>query len=86
MNNKDLRAMEKLFGKVVQEKPEKGFYTRREIQKLWNLSEPIITKKLSVALKNNLLEVRMYRVTSGMVTRPIPHYRIKNEQNRQRKT
>jgi DNA-binding transcriptional regulator LsrR (DeoR family) len=81
MNNKDLRAMEKLFGNAVAEKPAKGFYTRREIQKLWNLSEPVVSRKIALALKNNLLEVRMYRVTSGMVTRPIPHYRIKNEQD-----
>lgn len=77
MTPKDLKAMEKLFGRTVAEKPAKGFYTRREIQKLWNLSEPVISRKLSLALKNNLLEVRMYRVKSGMVTRPIPHYRIK---------
>lgn len=76
MNTKDLRAMEKLFGKAVPEKPPAGFYTRREIQKMWNSSEPIISRKLSAALKNNLLEMRMFRVKSGMVTRPIPHYRI----------
>ena len=81
MNTKDLKAMEKLFGTAIVEKPEKGFYTRREIQKIWNFSEPIISRKLSVALKSNLLEVRMYRVKSGMVTRPIPHYRIKDESN-----
>ena len=76
MNNKDLKALEQLFGKAVAEKPAKGFYTRREIQKLWNSSEPIISRQLSIALKNNLLEMRMYKVKSGMVTRPIPHYRI----------
>lgn len=77
MNTKDLRALEKLFGKAVVEKPEKGFYTRREIQKIWNSSEPIISRKLSAALKNGLVEMRMYRVKSGMVTRPVPHYRVK---------
>ena len=77
MNNKDIKALEKLFGKAVCEKPEKGFYTRRELQKMWNTSEPIISRKIGKALKENLLEVRMYRVKSGMVTRPIPHYRIK---------
>ena len=76
MNNKDLKALEQLFGKAVAEKPAKGFYTRREIQKMWNSSEPIISRKLSAALKNNLLEMRMYLVKSRMVTRPIPHYRI----------
>jgi hypothetical protein len=76
MNNKDLKALEKLFGKAVPEKPADGFYTRREIQKMWNSSEPVISRKLSAALKNNLLEMRMYRVKSGMITRPIPHYRI----------
>lgn len=77
MNTKDLKAMEKLFGHAVSDKPEKGFYTRRELQKMWNSSEPIISRKISAALKNNLLEMRMYRVQSGMVNRPIPHYRIK---------
>lgn len=76
MNNKDLKAMQKLFGKVSIETPEKGFYSRREIQKLLNCSEPVITKKINDALKDNLLVVRMYRVKSGMVTRPIPHYKI----------
>ena len=76
MNNKDLRAMEVLFGNVVAEKPPKGFYTRKEIQKLWNLSEPVVSRKLNAALKLNMLEMRMYRVKSGMVTRPIPHYKI----------
>jgi hypothetical protein len=76
MNNKDIKALEQLFGKAVAEKPAKGFYTRREIQKMWNSSEPIISRKISAALKNNLIEMRMYRVQSGMVTRPIPHYRI----------
>lgn len=77
MNDKDLRALEKLFGKAVEEKPEKGFYTRRELQKMWNTSDPIISRKISAALKKGLLEMRMYRVKSGMVTRPIPHYRVK---------
>jgi hypothetical protein len=77
MNNKDLKAMEKLFGRAVVEKPEKGFYTRREIQKMWNSSEPIISRKLNAALKAGLVEMRMYRVKSGMVTRPIPHYKVK---------
>ena len=77
MKNKDLKAMERLFGKTVCDKPAKGFYTRRQIEKMWNLSETIISKRLSTALKNNLLEVRMYRIKAGMVTRPIPHYKIK---------
>lgn len=77
MNNKDLQALEKLFGRAVAEKPEKGFYTRKELQKMWNTSEPIMSRKISAALKSGLLEMRMYRVKSGMVTRPIPHYRVK---------
>jgi len=77
MRNKDIKALESLFGKAVVEEPEVGFYTRRQMQKVWKMSEPIISRKLNKALKDNLLEVRMYRVTSGMVTRPIPHYRIK---------
>jgi hypothetical protein len=77
MKTKHIKALEKLFGNAIADKPEDGFYTRRELQKMWNSSERIISRKISAALKNNLLEMRMYRVTSGMVTRPIPHYRIK---------
>ena len=76
MNINDLKALEKLFGKAIVEKPAKGFYTRREIQKVWKCSDVTISRKLSTALKLNLLEMRMYRVKSGMVTRPIPHYKI----------
>jgi response regulator of citrate/malate metabolism len=78
MNIKDLKALEKLFGNSVVEKPAKGFYTRREFQKKWGLSDAVISRKLSVGLKNNILEMKMYKVKSGQVTRPIPHYRIKN--------
>jgi len=77
MNNQKLKAMERMFGKTVCDKPADGFYTRRQIEKMWNLSETVISRRLNTALKNNLLEVRMYRVKSGLVTRPIPHYKIK---------
>lgn len=76
MTPKELKSMEKLFGKAVVDKPEKGFYTRKQLVAIWKLSDVIMCRKINLALKNNELERRMYRVVSGQVTRPIPHYRI----------
>lgn len=79
MTNKDLKALEKMLGTVYEEKPAKGFFTRRELQKLWRCCESVISRRINACVKNNLLEMKMYRVKSGMVTRPIPHYRIINK-------
>ena len=76
MKNKEIKAMEKLFGKAVIDKPDKGFYTRMQIQKKWNISASVISRILINATKNNHVEMRMYRVTIGQVTRPTPHYKI----------
>ena len=77
MTNKELKELERMFGSMYEEKPDKGFFTRRELQKQWNCCESVISRRINSCLKNNLLEMKMYRVKSGMVTRPIPHYRIK---------
>ena len=77
MTNQELKELERMFGTMYVEKPAKGFFTRRELQKMWDCGESAIARRIGLSLKNNLLEMKMYRVKSGMVTRPIPHYRIK---------
>jgi len=76
MTNKELKELERMFGTKCEENPAKGFFTRRQLQKMWNCGESSISKRINLCLRNNLLEMKMYRVKSGMVTRPIPHYRI----------
>ena len=77
MTNQELKELERMFGTKYEDSPAKGFFTRRQLQKLWNCGESAISKRINQSVRNNLLEMKMYRVKSGMVTRPIPHYRIK---------
>jgi len=76
MNTKDLKALENMFGNVWNDKPDKGFFTRKALQDMWKCGERAMSRRINACVKNNLLEMKMYRVKSGMVTRPIPHYRI----------
>ena len=77
MTNQELKELERMFGTMYEDKPAKGFFTRRDLQKIWRCGESAISRRINHSVKNNLLEMKMYRVKSGMVTRPIPHYRIK---------
>lgn len=76
MNDKKLQELERLFQKKKLEKPEKGFFTRAELAKAWKISEQHGNRKLKKYIDSGLIETKHFRVTSGMVTRPIPHYRI----------
>lgn len=78
MNAKKLQELENLFQKKKVEKPEKGFFTRAELCKAWNISEKQGNRKLKNFIDSGLVETKTFKVTSGMVTRPIPHYRIKD--------
>ncbi len=82
MNINKLKQLEKLFLQKNVEKPEKGFFTRAELCRAWKVCEQHGNRKLKKYLESGLVETKNFRVTSGLVTRPVPHYRIKNEQNR----
>jgi len=77
MNSKKLQKLESLFQKKTAETPEKGFFTRAELAKAWKISEQHGNRKIKKYIDSGLIEMKYFRVTSGMVTRPIPHYRIK---------
>jgi hypothetical protein len=78
MNAKKLQKLESLFQKKMEQKPDKGFFTRAELARMWKISEQHGSRKLKKYVDSGLIEMKFFRVTSGMVTRPIPHYRIKN--------
>ena len=77
MNVKDLKALEDIFQNRDVEKPHKGFFTRANLAQAWKISEQQANRKLKKYVASGLMEVKYYKVKSGQVTRPIPHYRIK---------
>jgi Fic family protein len=77
MNPIKLRKLEDIFLNRGVEKPSKGFFTRADLAKAWQISEQQANRKLKKYVESELIEVKYFKVRSGMVTRPIPHYRIK---------
>ena len=77
MNKIKLRKLEDIFQNKDVEKPAKGFFTRANLAQAWKISEQQANRKLKKYVATGLMETKYYRVKSGMVTRPIPHYRIK---------
>jgi Fic family protein len=77
MNNTSLKKLENILRSKGVEKPDKGFFKRADLAKAWKISEQTANRKLKKYVASNLIEVKIYKVKSGQVTRPIPHYRIK---------
>ena len=77
MNAKNLKALEDIFQNRGIETPPKGFFTRANLAQAWKISEQQANRKLKKYVASGLMETKEYRVKSGQVTRPIPHYRIK---------
>lgn len=78
MNIPNLKKIEQLVHTQTLQKPSKGFYTRREIQKHWNLCERQVGKKLKVMIELNLVEIKNFVIKTGMLIRPVPHYKFKS--------
>lgn len=77
MNNSKLRKLEAIFQKKIVESPPDGFKTRSQWAKEWEVSEQHCSRLIQRYASKDMLETRYFKVRSGMVTRPIPHYRIK---------
>ena len=77
MNPIKLRALEDIFLKKGVEKPPKGFFTRADLAKAWKVTEQTTNRKLKRFVASGLVELKYFKVKSGQVVRPIPHYRIK---------
>ena len=76
MNAKKLRALEDIFLNKGVVKPPKGFFTRSEIAKAWKVTEQTANRKLKKFVASSLMEVKYFKVRSGQVVRPVPHYKI----------
>jgi hypothetical protein len=77
MNSTRLRKLENIFLNKGVEKPPKGFFTRADLSKAWQISEQHGNRKLKKYIDSGLIEMKYFKVRSGQVVRPIPHYRIK---------
>jgi hypothetical protein len=62
--------------KQVDEVPE-GWLTPKEIAAKLGKATPTVGAMLCRAVAEGRCERKTFRITSGSVTRPIPHYRLK---------
>ncbi len=62
--------------KTVDEVPE-GWLTAKEISAKLGKATPTVGALLCRAVFEGRCERKTFRITSGSVTRPIPHYRLK---------
>lgn len=77
MNKTKLQKLENMLKEKSVETPEKGFYTARQLGKIWDIDERTASTRIKRCTEAGLIEVKNFKVKSGMVTRPIPHYRVK---------
>jgi Fic family protein len=77
MNATKLKELEDIFLNRGVVKPPKGFYTRADLSKAWKVTEQTANRKLKRFVASGLMELKYFKVKSGQVVRPIPHYRIK---------
>ena len=60
------------------EKPDKGYISRNEWEKIWNMSTAQTNKRLAQLVRNEIMTMKTYRIptpTRGLY--PTPHYKIK---------
>lgn len=67
----------RLLEQPVLDTVPKGWKTQAEICKEIGMSESQTGKMLRAAVKEGLMEVRMFRINLGVVIRPVAHYKKK---------
>ena len=76
MNNFKLKKLQTLVNKGQVETPDKEFYTARQLGRMWNINSRTASTRIQRCIEAGIIEVKNFRIKSGMVTRPIPHYKI----------
>ena len=81
MKNKFVSDLKKWCDILVVDQPTeevpKGWFTISEICEETKRSRACVNRQLKVSLEDGLCECKTFRIRSGLVVRPIPHYRIK---------
>ena len=52
------------------------FFTREEIETLWNLQKTQASRRIKSAVEDGLMERQDFRVLVGKSVKPKPHYRV----------
>jgi len=79
MNISKLNKLQSMLSKWSVDTPLKGFYTCRQLAKKWDINERTTSIRIRNFLDAGIMETAKFKVKSGMVIRPIPHYRIINK-------
>jgi len=62
---------------IVADTVPPGWFTSRQLAKMLGKSESRMGHVLCLAVLAGRAEKQSFRITSGQVTRPVPHYRLK---------
>jgi hypothetical protein len=71
------RWCEALASPIVPDKVPPGWLTLKQISQKLNKAARTTSALLSRAVSEGRAERQDFRITSGQVTRPVPHYRLK---------
>jgi hypothetical protein len=66
-----------LASSVVTDAVPPGWFTSRQLAKKLGKSESRMGHVLCAAVLDGRAEKQSFRITSGQVTRPVPHYRLR---------
>lgn len=66
-----------LRGEPVEEKVPEGWYTVHQLSKSLGKAHSSIGHSISRAVKEGRAERKLFRIQTGSVTRPVPHYKLK---------
>jgi hypothetical protein len=66
-----------LVSPIIPDEVPPGWLTARQLAKKLNKPESTMGKLLNHAVVEGRAAKQSFRITSGQVTRPVPHYRIK---------
>jgi response regulator of citrate/malate metabolism len=64
-----------LVSPILQDKVPPGWFTTKTLADQLGKTRPTMTRLLADAVANGRCEVQRFRITTGSVTRPVPHYR-----------
>jgi hypothetical protein len=66
-----------LASPAVQDAVPPGWFTTKQLATKLNKPLPTMGRLLAEAVAAGRCEVQKFRLTTGAVTRPVPHYRLK---------
>jgi response regulator of citrate/malate metabolism len=66
-----------LASPIIEDTVPPGWMTARELAKKLGKADSTMGKLLNRAVAEGCAERQMFRITTGAVTRPVPHYKLR---------